>query len=347
MPLDKHYEKRERRRYTRHSTKSRLIIRPPAHPGRIVAVIVAVVAVIVLALICGSILKKRSDAYREAQEEGRWTLDATIATPRPSVDLPELRAISITPGESVGDILIAGHHDGILVPLCGEDGAPLFLSRVAEAAGMVLPPEAISLPDEVARISRRELYVTCVFSVTFAADSDPATAAYRRGLELALLREYAEAGMDDLLLLGLPMGDEASDARTVAFLSDLAELMADLPEPPAVGVALPLEALAGEPSAPSEDTASDDTADIGGEVHPLYAGNYTPSRLRRVCDYLALDLRTYTAEMAEDLLPHIRYAYVRHSLRLLLPREGEAVDAALAHGFDRVFEMEAPASVVE
>ena len=56
-----------------------------------------------------------------------------------------------------------------------------------------------------------------------------------------------------------------------------------------------------------------------------------------------MDLRAMSAVGVTTLLPDIRYAYTRYSLRLLLNvTDRDAVDAALDAGFERVFEMDPP-----
>lgn len=315
------------RRYANRSTKRRLSLRPPKHPGRIIAVVLAAVAVIVLALVWGSILKRQSDAFRDAESRGEWMLDTTITSPI-VLDVPDAyRATAILPRGDVGDILIAGKHQGILLPYRGSDGAPLFASAVAQSAGMTVSPSAPDLTDEVTRITRRDLRLTCTFTVTFPSETDPAVRAYRRGLELSLLLECAEAAPNDLLLFGLPAGNDDLDALSVAFLEDLTELLSSLPNPPAIGVALP-------PS--SFET---DAADLY-EDGPLYAGNVSPGRIAHAASYLALDLRGQDAATLEALLPHLSYTYLRHSLYLITDKAlPEATDAAIRHGFLRVMEV--------
>ena len=189
MAIRKKHQSRDQRRYTRSSTKRGFVLRKPAHPGRIVAIALAAVATVALALVWGSYLKKQSDAYREALEMGEWTVDPTIAVPHP-VPVPELRAMEIYPEGNVGDILIAGNHGGVILPL-GRADAPLpYRSDVASEAGLPSAAEAVSLPDDVARVAKRGLNVTCVYTVTCFEETDPALRAYRRGLELALLRDY-------------------------------------------------------------------------------------------------------------------------------------------------------------
>ncbi len=312
------------RHYAKSATRRRVTLRAPAHPGRIVGCVLAAVAVVAGALVWGNHLKAESDAYRADREAGRWTLGESVATPMPAA-VPEVHLVEIIPEGNVGDILIAGSHDGVILPIRDSEGRLNYHADVAEEAGLVYAPEAVSLADDVARVSRRGLHVTCVFEVTAFADpeADAAVTAYRRGLELALLRAYAAAGANDLLLLGLPAGSDAADRKTVAFLTELTSLLADLEEPPAVGVALPLSSLAGE--------------------EQPYAGNLTPGRIRSACQYLALDLRGEDAASLESLLPDLQYAYVRHSLRLLCNKaDGAAVEVVLGHGFMRVFEMNGP-----
>ena len=322
---------RDERRYARSATKKGWVMRRPAHLGQILAITVGGVLVVVLALVWGSYLKTEADRREAAAERGEWTLDPETATPIP-VEVPAIRAVEIYPEGNVGDILIAGNHGGVILPL-GRADAPLpYRSDVASEAGLPSAAEAVSLPDDVARVAKRGLNVTCVYTVTCFEETDPALRAYRRGLELALLRDYAEAGMHDLLLLGLPAGDEASDREAAVFVSDLKQLMVGLENPPAVGVALAVSCFA------SED------ADGEGPV----AGSLTPARILGVCDYVAMDLRSHTAEDTAALLPRLSYAYVRYSLRLLMNvRDSAAVEDALSHGFERVFELQPDTSAAE
>ena len=88
--------RRVSKRYSRRSTKRRHVFRPPAHPGRLVAIIVATVAVIVLALVWGNALKRQSDAFRAADEANQWTLPPEEAIDQNS-SVPAIRAYEIKP----------------------------------------------------------------------------------------------------------------------------------------------------------------------------------------------------------------------------------------------------------
>ena len=335
MPLRKRQENRPQGHFTRRTgRKPRLKLRPPAHPRRLAALVLCGVAGIVLALAVGTGLKARSEALREQLEKDEWTLDASMTAPDP-IAVPDLRAITLETGGSVGDILIAGKHDGVLLELRDREGVPLYASAVGMAAKLPIAEDALSLSAEIARISGRDLYTVCTFTVTCFDESDPALSAYTRGLELSLLREFAEAGMDELLLFGLPAGSDHEDALSMAFLTELRGLLGQLTEPPALGVALLPADFAG-----IRHTAPD--TENGAEA-PIYGGNISPARLRTVCDYLVMDLRAMNPEQVDTLLPEIGYVYLRHSLRLAVNLwDSDTVTHALKHGFARILEMEPP-----
>lgn len=352
MPLRKRKEPRDSQHFARGSTKKRTRLKSSVRPWQILTLILCGLTGVILALVWGNHLKAKSDAYRDKAALGDWTVDAAIADPIP-VDVPDIRAVEILPEGNVGDILIAGKHGGVILPLCGDDGTPLYASSVGSAAGVAIPAGAPSLTDDIARVSRRGLNVTVVYTVTCFSAVGTAEATFRRGLDLALLRECAEACPDDILLLGLPAGSDTNDRKAMDFLSELNALLADLPARPAVGVALP-------PSAFASDTLTEGTGFTQGSVsdssetetapadRPLYAGNLSPARLLTACDYLAMDLRNMSAVGVSTLLPDIQFSYVRYSLRLLVDtNDRDAVESILTHGYERVFEMEPPAGLVE
>lgn len=326
MPIRHNREARQRRRISRSAMKRGVVLRRPAHLGWILAAALLILVVISAALLIGSHLKAASEAHRLEQEQGHWTVEEETSLSVPGA-VPDIRAISILPEGNVGDILIAGDHGGIILPLQDGAGTLLYASDVAKAAGLAISTAPVDLAADVARVQKRGLNVTCVVTLTFSRETDPALRAYRRGLELSLLFEYAEAGMDDLLLLGLPHGTDGDDRLSMDFLRDLRNLLGSLESPPAIGVALPPEVFA------QEETSADSD--------PIYAGSLTPSRIRTACDYLALDLRDRSAEQVAAILPHIRYAYTRHTLRILVNKADKAaVEDILSHGFTRVFEMD-------
>ena len=332
MPLRKRREPRDSQRMAKGSTVKRARPKGKLRPWQILVPLLCGLTGVILALALGNHLQKKSDEYREELHKNDWLAGDGSVESLP-VTVPDIRAAAIRPEGNVGDILIAGKHGGVILPLCGDDGVPLYASKVANAAGMAVSAAAPSLPDDVARVSRRGLNVTVVYTVTCFSTPDAAVAAYKRGLDLALLLECAEARPGDILLLGLPSGSDANDRRAAEFLTELSALFAGLPTRPAIGVALP----------PSAFAARSDSGDETDTDTPLYAGTLSPARLLTYCDYLAMDLRAMSAVGVTTLLPDIRYAYTRYSLRLLVNQaDREAVAAALDAGYERVFEMEPP-----
>ena len=330
MPFRKRREPRDSQHYARGSTKKRTRSRITVRPWQILVPVLCGLTGIVLALALGNHLQKKSNDYHDELAQNDWLAGETLPESIP-VAVPDIRAVRIKPEGNVGDILLAGKHDGVILPLCDDGGIPLYASKVASAAGMAVSSSAPSLTDDVARVSKRGLNVTVVYTVTCFSSPDTAVAAYRRGLDLALLRECAEARPHDILLLGLPSGSDANDRRAVEFLTELEAMLSDLPAAPAIGVALPPSAFAAQDR---EETA---------EGSPLYAGTLSPARALAYCDYIAMDLRAMSTVGVTTLLPEIRYAYTRYSLRLLLNvSDRDAVDAALDAGFERVFEMDPP-----
>lgn len=347
MPLRKRKEPRDSRSLARGSTKKRAKLRETVRPWQVVTLILCGLTGIILALVLGNYLQSRSDAYREEQAGNQWLSGGEVSPSRPAT-VPEFSAVAIKPEGNVGDILIAGKHGGVILPLCGDDGIPLYTSRVADAAGMAVNTEAPSLTEDIIRVSKRGLNVTVIYTVTCFSTPNSAVAAYRRGLDLALLRECAEARPNDILLLGLPSGNDTADRRAAEFLSELKALLADLPAAPAIGVALPPSAFAGDSLTGSDgfahgSEAESDSSEGNTANRALYAGNLSPARLLSFCDYIAMDLRAMSAVGVSTLLPDIAYAYGRYSLRLLVNiHDREAVDAAYKQGYTRVFETEPP-----
>lgn len=349
MPLRKRKEPRNSQRMARGSTKKRARLRGTVRPWQILTLVLCGLTGIVLALVWGNHLKAQSDAYRDQEALGDWTVDTAITEPIP-VKVPDIRAVEILPEGNVGDILIAGKADGVILPLCDGTGIPLYDSAVGHAAGMDIPSDAPSLTDDIARISRRGLNVTVVYTVTCFSTPNTAESAFRRGLDLALIRECAEARPGDILLLGLPAGNDVSDRKTVEFLNELNTLLADLPARPAIGVALPPSAFASDSLDRGDGFTQGnpvDTAETEAETEairrPLYAGEISPARVLAACDYLAMDLRAMSAVGVTTLLPDIQFPYVRYSLRLLMRRQDrDGVEQALERGYERVFEMEPP-----
>jgi hypothetical protein len=166
------------RRIHRFTTKQGQVSRRPAHLGRVIVPVLAAVLSVAAALVLGTHLKAKSDAHREQVQRGEWILEDTV-TPLSPVSVPDIRAISIKPEGNVGDILIAGDHGGIILPLQDSEGALHYASEVASAAHMTVTASPVSLAADVARVQKRGLNVTCFLTLTWTQEPTPALRAYR------------------------------------------------------------------------------------------------------------------------------------------------------------------------
>lgn len=297
--------------------------RDPRRFKRTVGIILGCVAVVVLALIWGNHLKKESDARRAAEEADQWLLEEATAVPIP-VAVPSVNAGWAAPSQKMQtsrDLT----YSAVTFSLGSCLTPQPYRVALPEASGLSVTEGAPDLESEVRRFKNAGLYVIGVFTVTSFDTNDMTERTLRRGQEMALLSLYAKAGIDDLLLLGLPTGNDTADASAVSYLREVEALLASIPvSVPAVGVALYPTAFVGE--TPAED----------GSL--VYAGSLTPGRMLAVCDYLALDLRE-TGGGTAALLKEMQYAYVRYDLRLLTPlSQPEIAEAAATHGFSRIWE---------
>lgn len=296
---------------------------------RILLTSVVCIAVAAVALIWGSALKRQSDAYLAASEADIWTVSADSASR--TAEVPDFRGGSISPGGDVPSV--PGDASGVVITLSEDSNGQLgYAFSTASAAGLSVSDGAPTPEAEISRLHREGLRVLGFFSVQCLNDayrSDPSAEALRRGVELSLLTSAAQAGIDELLLLDVPYGDDDADGRTLEFLNDLNRLTADCGT--LLGVALPANAFVrveGEttPNAYALDEDELNTAQ--------YTGWRTPGRMLSACDFLALDARLSDTDSVGELLRGFRYAYERYALRLLL---ADSASSALAdsHGMSR------------
>ncbi len=276
----------------------------------------ACLVTVVVALIWGNHLKAESEALRNAESAGDWSLDTAIAVPLP-VHAPVYNAGFAAPTQKMQTTQKLD-YDAATFDL-GSCSAPLpYTVELPAASGMTVGDGAPALASETARFHRAELSVVGVFTVTSLDAASTAEQQLRHGMEMSLLTLYAEAGIDSFLLLGLPQ----NAASACDYLTDVKALLASVAPSVSVGAALPPSAFEGE--------ADTSTA-------PTYAGNPFPGQMLASCDYLALDLRN--CQDPDAILRSMSYAYVRYSLRLLTPLERPEVAAAASeHGFERIWE---------
>lgn len=306
----KHHHRRRSDRYARRATRRGMSPGDARRVRTVVAAIAGGVAVIAVALVWGNILKARSDDYRARHPEVSWTLDAETATPAVP-PAPAGDAAAMSPGGAVPRA-----YDTALLSLGTVTGRTDYDSVVLREAGVPLPEEVSSLAGDVSLIHAWGLTAAGLFEVSALDEEDPALAAYRRGLELARLTECASAGLDEIMLLGLPTGDAARDTAAAAFVNDLKRSLSELSDPPEITVILPPQDFARRDA---DGTWSYDRC-------------LTPGRLLTACDYLAVDLTSVSAGAVESYLQGMQYPYVRYSLRLLIHGEATVPDETTGNG---------------
>ncbi len=294
----------------------------PSQKKRILLISLGTLVIIALALVWGNILKAESDQRRAEEEANAWLVDEDSVIPIP-VDVPNHSAGYAQPGGKMhmSDILDYG---AVTFDL-GSTASPLpYHVELPEGSGMSIREGAPSLQSEVARFHKADLYVIGVFTVTSPGMADTTEKVLRQGQELALLTQFAEAGIDNILLLGIPAGSDALDKVATGYLVNVKTALASFSPTPAVGMALYPSALEGSVAHPDGTSA--------------YVGQMTPGRMLAACDYLALDLRQ-SGEQTEVLLKELQYAYLRYELRLLTSTEtAHITQTAVDHGFSRIFE---------
>lgn len=308
-------------RYAKRSTR-RVFSRDPKKRNRIILVTACALAVVILALVWGNVLKAQSDALRAAEEAGEWLLNEETAIPIP-VPVPAVSAGYAAPSGKMANVEGLSLQ-AVTLDLGTCSAALPYGVDLPAGSGMAVSDGAPDLSSEVRRFKGAGLRVIGVFTVTSLSATDVTERTLRQGQEMTLLSLFCKAGVDEILLLGLPVGNDTLDAAATEYLLKVEALFASIPATvPALGAALYPAAFAGEVS---ED----------GTI--LYAGSLTPGRMLSACDYLVLDLRGLGTQVS-DVLQGMQYAYVRYSLRLLTAQtQPELTDAAVNHGFLRVLE---------
>lgn len=289
--------------------------RPTPEVWRRAALIVGVgLLTVVVALVWGTILKRRSDRYRASQLAGDW--EADTSAPLPQAEAVELRGGRIAPDGTLPETPAESTCVCIRLSENANGRLDYALSGVADV-GPEVEPGAPTLTAEVERLHRQGMRVIGLFEVQClneAYRSDPAVAVLRRGIEQSLLLSAAGAGVDELLLLGCPSGGEL-ESGTLSFLQETRQLLAETDPDLLFGVVLPVDAFV---------RVEDETvpALYGDETDPdgvlQYTGWRTPGRFLSVCDRLVVDLRAVPIEEADTQLRGFRHSYAHWGLTLLI-----------------------------
>ena len=232
------------------------------------AIIIAVVLVLfaIVSVIIGIALGDKADKYTVESKyyfsfEPYKSGDKTVR----AVD-----AYAYTLGADAKGYVSRGVSD---LSFCIRDaeGKLSYNSAVAASVGIVQEECGYDLFEEMAYVHALGGYACAyVYADSFKCEDEYLREVYK-AYEIALIREAAECGVDDVLILGLDV-TTANIAEVEKYVSEAAKAAGKAP----LGVAVSRELLAL----------------TGNDV-------YLSSRISAVCDYLALDLRYMSADASK------------------------------------------------
>ncbi len=292
------HRNRNRFRFRRHRSRT---------PGKLPPwgiVCICLGSAVLLALIIGNLLHFFLD------DEALKQLQSGKEEPPTSSELPErtVPAVQAYP-HTLGDRTDRLNGNGELPPMAlsvslnTPDGELLYTSAVAKLYGSA-PQEAPELNGSLQELytSTTVSYISGVFYPQAPKQETPDLFYAVAAQEAALLREFANAGGSELLLVGLSFA-EADLNTTLEYIKQIKAALGEIP----FGLAVPFSAAA---------TAR------GWELLPLLAQNAA---------YLALDLQAEADTDAATLLQHSNYYLVSYQMRLLLDdTQTELINAASA-----------------
>lgn len=233
----------------------------------VIAAAVFVLLSLVISVVVGISLGKRAEKYPYAPKydlsvEEYYSSDKKIG----AVD-----AYAFDPDANVNSYIVKGITDFSLC-LRAEGGELTFSSYVAQEMDIVQQEgEKSSLVATVDKIHAADGRVCAYFYVNFLTLEDYYLRELQKAYEIALVNEAADCGVDEIMLIGIEINDENID-ELQKFVSDAAQAAGNA----ALGVL------------------------IAPEVFKLSENDvYHASRLRSVCDFVALDLRMVS--VAEEL----------------------------------------------
>ncbi len=186
------------------------------------------------------------------------------------------------------------------VTVRAEDGTLQWHSATDKALGQPAQ-SSTDLAGKVAALHQNGSYLSACFAVTSQKEENRGVREIYESYEIALLRELADAGVDEIVLTDLDVTEQTVE-EVQDFLYRIKTAIGTAP----LGVALPYST-----------------------VSRTQSGVYLAAAVRSVCDFLLLDLRTdriganpdgdaYTPDEIFDLC---QYDIHRFSMRLLLDKD--------------------------
>ena len=254
------YTRKRFRRRKQHTTPHRI---PP-----IAIVAVCLAAAVLLTVIAGNLLK----LWLDDETFRRFTAEET----QPPADEQAPPTLLRVPQVNAYPFVLGGNTDEILgktaatVALNTPDGKLLYASEVGAFYGLEVS-EKIPLLESMESLSAAVPYLCGVFYAS-APRQESEAVRYAAALnEASLMREFIQAGADELLLCGLPL-DSASLPSVLSYLQTVKQLLNDTP----VGIAFPLSLLITD------------------------EGRWVLNELENNCDFFTVDLGDQATRPATD-----------------------------------------------
>jgi len=274
--------------------------------NRVLFVIISAVVIFALSLTLGNYLRAKVSALPPRADlpddllTGQLPADTSdaseisiMASYLPLTDLTDSAAI-----ESLVESLTLGSREAVSLCLRDRAGEVHFRSTVAQNLTGGTPAE-LDLSLLLPALRNAGIYTSAVFGVTSFSAGDTAAYDLQHAFEISLAGEIGAAGVDELLLVGIPISVDTLDAVT-AYIT---EIDAQLPDTVQLAVAVPPE-LVGAAS-----------------------GTVLCKQLSMHTDTIALDLRGLTPakgqtfpDAAEALFADTSLYFSKYNMRVLLPQ---------------------------
>ncbi len=304
------------RKKSKYSRRSAATVHRSKKAWTIVVIVVAVLASAGLAVLCGNLLGARIDAL---EREGGDHIEAITPSEEIELDheIPDARAHYFEYASKVTSYMT---RDIYSFSLCLRDaqGYVPYASAVAEIYGEGGMGQA-DLKTKVSDIHEYSGKAYGYFYSTCFSESDANIRRVKRAYELSLIAEAAQAGVDDILLLGISV-NVGNISEVLEFVDEIKRTVGERVD---VGIAT--------------DSAT---------LLSTQSNVYTAGKLLNGCDYLALDLRGFVyAEATEgetskpqydpstggvmahdvtELLSLMKYYISSYSLRVLFDADDSA-----------------------
>ncbi len=291
-------------RYSKYSRRTVLTERRSRAATIAVAIVAFILLCVVISVVIGILLGDKADEYNDRKTpfeiagEDHYSGDKLVK----SVD-----AYAYEFGADVKGYIGSGITD-LSVCLRSSDGKLSYSSAVASLMGSAPDESKKPLEEYVEYIHNSGGRVCAYFHVSSFNESDKYLRELYKDYEIALVNEAARSGVHDILLVGLAVAQTSVD-EIEAYVSR----MSYAAEGATLGVLMPESAI----------MLQDD-------------GEYLAARIRSVCDYIALDLRSLdegagiVAEgeensALEELLTKNQYYIEAYRMRIVLSKENSSL----------------------